>query len=203
MSEEVVPAAGMGLMAQLEAAGAITKTSLVLPPDTSFAQFEALFLMTLEARDSMCWWLGDLINFGEKVYGETYAQAVEITGLTVHTLQQYASVCGRIPRSRRRPPRRLSFSTHAAVAYESPGEQERWLKLAEKNGWKRSQLREALSEAKGIAAPDVEILPPAGAFPRENAELGELPDWPEHICQCPACGRYHRTDIDVKGEELA
>jgi hypothetical protein len=79
------------------------------------------------------------------VYGETYAQAVHATGLAEQTLTNYASVCNRIPRSRRRPPHVLKFSVHAEVAYLPPADQEKWLKEAVANKWKRRDLREALA----------------------------------------------------------
>jgi hypothetical protein len=191
------------LLADLERLGAITRTYLLLPEDITFDRYEALYSMVGEWRDSTCWLIGDLINQGEKVFGHTYAQASEATGLHPQTLMNYASVCSHIPRSRRRPPSVLKFGVHAEVAYLPPKEQEHWLTEAERNGWGRSRLREALQpvrEMKGTAktiststeapepsetpTPGSELLPPAG-------------DETTHICQCPSCGRYHRIDKDV------
>jgi hypothetical protein len=190
---DLVKTSGLSLLVELERTGAITRTSLTLPPDVTYDQYEALFTMLGDIRDSACWLIGDLINYGEKVYGHTYAQAVHLTGLNEHTLANYAWVCSNIPRSRRREPSKLRFSVHSEVAFLPPSEQEHWLKLAEKNGWKRARMREALAPLRdGPTAPMKEIeassgdenLPPAGPL--------------VHICQCPACGRYHRSDEDVK-----
>ena len=85
------------------------------------------------------WLIGDLLNHIERVYGETYAQAAEITGLSKGALMNYTSVCAHIPRSRRRP--KVAFSTHMEVAYLEPAEQDRWLKEAEKHKWTKEELR--------------------------------------------------------------
>jgi hypothetical protein len=189
----------MSLLAELEQAGALTKTSLTLPPGVSYERYEALFSMLMHTRDSMCWLLGDLINYGEAAYGETYAQAVEVTGLAVQTLTNYAAVCRRIPRSRRRPPSRLSFSVHAEVAFMEPKEQERWLKEAEKNSWPRWRLREELAPSRAESKPSTKRSEGAAAPALTNGKGNEiLPPAVEVVCECPACGRRHRTDVDVE-----
>lgn len=172
----------MALVAELERSGALTMTSLRLPEGVSYEQYEALFGMWGKLHEMTCWVLGDLINYGDKVYGETYAQAAEATGLSEHTLSNYASVCSRIPRSRRR--HELKFSVHAEVAYMPPAEQTKWLKTASENKWKRAELREALAPIRAPQVPEepgevsgngsLEILPPAGEA---------------HVCRCGVCGR--------------
>jgi hypothetical protein len=104
------------------------------------------------------WWIGDWLNFGEEVYGEDAAQAVEstrserfdeaerVTGLAPQTLINISSVCRRISKSRRRP--ELHFSTHEVVASLEPNEQKEWLARAVKEEWTRADLRAALHEAQ-------------------------------------------------------
>jgi len=185
MSEEVVTApGGLALLAELERNGWLTLTSVDLPPDAvTYDQYDALLHWAGQLHESSCWIIGDLINYGEKVYGQTYAQAVEATGLAEQTLTNYASVCGRIPRSRRRLG--LKFGVHAEVAYMAPKERDGWLKAAATNGWGRSRLREELAplraevrakESPAATLKDVEVLPP-------NVELES------HVCQCTTCGR--------------
>ena len=161
------PSAGIQLLAQLEANGAITPVALKLPPDTTFEQCEALAGMLGQLHRTSAWLIGDLMLHTEKVYGETYAQVAEATGLSPGTLQNYTSVCSHIPRSRRRAA--VPFSTHAEVAYLEPNEQERWLKEAQNNKWTKQELREARSKEDGSVTP-------AG-------ESGE--------CVCPNCGNHH------------
>lgn len=167
MSELVQqPSHGLQLLAQLEQAGAITSTALVLPPDTTYDECEALAAMFGQLHRTSSWLIGDLLNHIERVYGETYAQAAEATGLSKGALMNYTSVCAHIPRSRRRP--KVPFSTHMEVAYLEPAEQDRWLKEADKQGWTKEQLRAARK------AESQELLPPE-----------------EHECHCPRCGNVH------------
>lgn len=113
-SSLVLPSVGLQLLSELEKAGAITETSLRLPPDIPWDRYEALVTMFGQLHRTSAWLLGDALNYGEKVYGETYAQAATWTGLAEQTLANYASTCGRVPRSRRRST--LSFSVHSEVA---------------------------------------------------------------------------------------
>src|SRR5262245_2751762 len=87
------PSKGIQLLAQLEAAGAITNTSLTLPPDTPYEECEALAAMMGQLHRTSAWIIGDLLNHIERVYGETYAQAAEATGLSKGALMNYTSVC--------------------------------------------------------------------------------------------------------------
>src|SRR5262249_1051461 len=93
------------------------------------------------------WALADWLNYGEKRYGETYAQAVDATGLQSDYLAIIKSVGAAVDASRRRES--LSFTHHRLVASLEPQEQERFLAEAEKNGWSNEQLREAVRDFKG------------------------------------------------------
>lgn len=163
----VSPSLGIQLLADLEATGAITSTSLTLPPDISYDKCEALASMFGQLHRTSAWLIGDLLNHIERVYGETYAQAAEATGLSKGALMNYTSVCGRIPRSRRRP--KVPFSTHMEVAYLEPIEQEKWLKQAEANSWTKEELRAARTSQNTPAPALVE-------------------------CTCPTCGHKHVHD---------
>jgi len=163
---EIVPAPSQGiqLLAELERAGAITNTALILPPDTPYDQCEALAMMFGQLHRTSAWLIGDLLNHIERVYGETYAQAAEATGLSKGALMNYTSVCAHIPRSRRRA--NVPFSTHMEVAYLEPQEQERWLKQASEKGWTKEELRIARKAEDNSAPATVE-------------------------CVCAACGHVH------------
>lgn len=132
---------GLELLAELEKAGAITPTSLDLDPETPFPRWEALGALLGHVHRSACFLIGDWLNFGERVYGETYAQASDI-GLSESTLQNYASVARKVPPLRRRAT--LPYSSHALVAALEPAEQDRWLAQAEAEGWSRRELKAAM-----------------------------------------------------------
>lgn len=161
-----LPSKGIQLLAELEKAGAITPTALVLPPDTSYSQCEALAAMLGQLHRTSQWLIGDLLNHIERVYGETYSQAAHVTGLSKGALMNYTSVCSRIPRSRRR--HKVPFSTHMEVAYLEPAEQDRWLKEAEQNDWTKIELREARRKEAGEDLPALEVQ-----------------------CVCSTCGNVH------------
>jgi hypothetical protein len=129
----------------------------------------ALAAMFGQLHRTSAWLIGDLLNYGEKVYGETYAQAETVTGLSRGTLMNYSSVCAHIPRSRRRE--NVPFSTHAEVAYLEPEEQEKWLEQAAVHGWTKSELRDARTPKLTTVVMD---------------------------CVCPNCGNTHSTDGEAK-----
>lgn len=172
MSEDLVPQnVGMQLLAKLEASGAITETSLTLPPDTPYDQCEALAGMLGRIHGMGPWLLGDLLNHTEKVYGEKYAQAEAATGLAPQTLTNYCSTCSRVPRSRRRSPSRVAFSIHSEVAWLAPKEQEDWLRRVSREGMTREQVREELAPLR--AAKKLERQREKGLV---DVEVSAVPD---------------------------
>jgi hypothetical protein len=116
--------------------------------------------------------LGDWLLFGEAIFGEESAQAVEstaserydvaqrVTGLQIETLRNYVRICQLVPLPIRRV--ELDFSIHEAVAALDREDQIYWLAQAVENGWDRASLRQAIKDAKNPPADDdVDVLPPA------------------------------------------
>jgi hypothetical protein len=158
------------ILANLEAAGVIDEVSLTLtdpdlPFDTWLAILRALGVVDRASR----WHIGDALNFGEALYGEISAQAVEatpserydemqrITGMDRQTLMNIASICRRVAKSRRR--RELGFWIHAEVAKLEPDEQVRWLEETVSKGWHRAELKQAI---KNDGAPELDPVADAG-----------------------------------------
>jgi hypothetical protein len=162
---------GLQLLAELEQLGAIdvSKMGLTLPPDLSYEQCEAVVTMFGYLHRLSAFAIGDALNHIERVYGETYAQAEKYTGLNANTLMTYASVCAKVPRSRRNPA--LPFSTHQEVAPLEPDEQKRWLREAADNQWTKMELRQAIA--------------------------GNPPPAAEVECICPNCGNHHAVEIET------
>lgn len=142
---DLSPFAGIAAAAQ---AGVLFDESSVqiTDPDMPYEVYEELLVSAGRVKRSMSWWIGDLINFGEGMYPDRYSQAMEATGLRYETISNYAWVCRRVARSRRRD--RLAFGIHAEVAPLPPREQTHWLSEAAKNGWTTSELREAIRWAR-------------------------------------------------------
>ena len=147
----------------LAAAGAtITEKSLRLSRSTTWEQYEGVASFIAGIGRAYPWWVGDLLNDGEKLFGEEFAQIEALLPHSPRTCANYKSIAKWIPENRRR--NGLSFSVHEAVAYLEPKERERLLDKAEANGWKRDEMRDA----------------------RKAITTGEEPMSPT-VCQC--CGK--------------
>lgn len=85
------------------------------------------------------------MRFGERKYGESYAQAASLFGLQIHTLQNAVFVANRFEPSRRREG--LSWSHHSEVAGKSDSEQDRYLNQAAVKGWGRLELRRQILQS--------------------------------------------------------
>jgi ParB-like protein len=104
---------------------------------------------------SVVWWIGDFLAFGKFRYGEKYATALEMFGLTFNTAHDYANVSGSVRVGVRTPD--LSWSHHRAVAKVPSEEQQHWLSKALENGWSVRELVDAMNAFYGDAKPPEEI----------------------------------------------
>lgn len=169
---EIVPAEGtppaegsiLELARELESAGALSPIHLDLSerPDLPVETLESLAAFFGQVNHSSRWWIADLLHHVEMRHGELVAHIAGFTGLAEQTVENIMSVGNRVPQSRRRIG--LSFSIHAEVAALTPNEQRRWLKVAEKEGLTKAQLRERIKPKE---------LPPV-----EERE----------VVKCPVCG---------------
>ena len=140
----------------LEAAGAsVTPTSLTFSdPDLPWESFENLgrFLGVLKSASSF--WVGDMLNAGETLYGERYAQVEQVLGISHQTLLNLQSICRRVPKSMRRA--EVTFSVHAEVAALEPNAQRHWLAEAARRGLSKAELR---SEIQAVSVNGSEVRP--------------------------------------------
>ena len=84
------------------------------------------------------WWIGDMLNAGDRHFGEAFSQACEgyISG---DQLQRYESIARRVPAENRNP--NLSWSVHSMVARLGDKGQRKLLKDAQRNGWNSEDVR--------------------------------------------------------------
>jgi hypothetical protein len=138
-------------------------TTLGLPLREGLTYHEWLDIGTRLTRNArtLPWMIGDWARYGEWRYGERYDQAIQITGLDIGTLKNYASVAGRFQTSRRND--LLTLSHHALVQKMTDDEQDLWLGRAAENGWTVAELRNQLKALKDepnakVAAAVVHLL---------------------------------------------
>lgn len=137
----------LSLLADLEAAGAISTTGLLLSkPDLPFDQFEALCVLLGKMHEAVRFAIGDAIILGENLYHEDAYQAIEAMNLSEDARREYVRVAAQVPRSIRRQD--LSWSHHRAVAALNPPEQKRWLRAASDHRMSHHELREKLRDGE-------------------------------------------------------
>jgi len=89
------------------------------------------------------WWIGDMINRGEELFGEEFGEVCGDT-LSTEMVSRYASVARRVPPQNRRAS--LSWSAHASVARLPHAQQRRLLLEAERQGWNSEDLRKKVQQ---------------------------------------------------------
>jgi len=123
---------------QLNTQPVFTPTELILPEDTSFEDWTTIGKRLQWINRGIHWWIGDWIRFGERKWGEKYAQALEETPFAYQTLANDVWVASAIESSARRE--KLTFNHHSVVAALPPDERDKWLDRAECEGWSSRQL---------------------------------------------------------------
>lgn len=145
MSQQVAQrsplAAGIGLLAELERAGAMSRLGLDFTKfSASYDECEALAALCGEVRDVTAWVIGDILLYSEDRFGHTYPQIAEATGYAAQTLMNQVRVAKAIPLDER--VEGLKHGHHEAVAAMKPGKRAQWLNKALKHGWTVADLRE-------------------------------------------------------------
>ncbi len=107
------------------------------------AEWQGPLQFALWCQRASPWWIGDMINAGEDLYGEEFGEVCGDT-LSTEMVSRYASVARRVPAQNRRPA--LSWSAHAAVARLPHPQQRRLLAEAERQGWNSDELRKKVQE---------------------------------------------------------
>ena len=133
----------------------LTKTGVVIGStkksnEITFEEWSAVTEWVQKVNTSVAFWLGDLLEYGERRFGEKYTAAIEVTGLAEQTLTNAAYVARHVPIQRRRE--NVPFSHHAEVASLPPEKQEEWLERCESKGLTREQLRQGLQAERAVTA---------------------------------------------------
>jgi hypothetical protein len=124
----------------------MTENSLTFSQELTFAEWESVGSELFRVEAAWQWWVGDWLNYGEKKYGQTYEQALALTGKSLKTLQDVKWVAATFKSSDRSE---LSW-THHRVAVSMPTDvRKEVLNEAEQNKLSVKWVREKAAEITG------------------------------------------------------
>lgn len=148
----------------------LTEVSLEFEGELTYEEWSETGRGLQRIGRSWQWWVGDWLNRGEQVFGEEYAQEIDLAEWSDATIRGAQWVADRVPPSRRRSA--LSWSHHDAIAALEPAVQDRLLDSAVANGWSVARLREAVKAyKKELATPSKpegdDLMPPEFGSPED------------------------------------
>ena len=133
-----------GSVAQISDYITVSETGAEVSPDTPFEVWREATESWISVSESVEIVVGDLLQFGEARYGDDFAQVI---GRSERTLQNWKSICSRVPRQNRKEG--LGISHLSAVKSLPPQSQQEWLEKAapESEGERPRMTVRELSEA--------------------------------------------------------
>jgi len=129
-----------------------TPTAYQVDSQISYDEWSSKVNLSIAMSDSIAWWIGDLINYGEVHWPEIYTQAIP-DNYQPATLIDYARVSRRIPPEDRQES--VCWSVHREVAALPPGDRDELLDQALEDGLGVRAMRDLARERRA------EFLPPA------------------------------------------
>jgi hypothetical protein len=159
------------------------RTGINFPDGLPYEKWEVLITELMALEGAHRWWLGDAINYGEHTYGDKYAQAIDLTGISYEVLKNYCYVARNVQMSLRSD--NLSWTHHYAVAHLDPAMQKRLLQLAEDNLWTTREMQQQVRER---TSPQIDT-PRAS---QRAVEATEAPDWDKYTAT-PQNAAYEAT----------
>jgi len=147
------------VQAQAEAYYTETETGVAFEDTTPYDVWQRYLTRAFSEYDGLRWRVGDALVFGERKYGEMYAQALDDSTLSYSSLTSARYVAARVESCRRR--QNLPWSWHADVAALSPAEQVRVLALASEmrgsKAWDRDDLRAYVRTLRQLPDPPARL----------------------------------------------
>lgn len=123
-----------------------SSVALDMPEGMTFEEWQALGGTLQQMERSVMWWIGDWLRFGERKYGETYAQAVEETDYAEGTLRDAKWVAERYEVSARAD--NLSWRHHREAAALPPAERAEVLARAAREGLSTREVKALARQEK-------------------------------------------------------
>lgn len=176
--------------------GVVTPQGLLLDRNAPYKSWAPVGIQLRKLGDWAQFAIGDWLNHGETVYGETYAQAADETGYAPESLQKLKSIANAVPISIRRLDK-LFYGHHVLVAPTKykPEEKVMWLERAIENKWGVRKMHEMMMGPK--AASEVE----------EETDIGGGCETcgasPAPMKVCGACGAVASAASETIGARAA
>jgi hypothetical protein len=136
---------------QLAFPGTVSRTGMELEPGLSKQEWmdTGRRLALLERANR--WWIGDYLKYGEREYGETYTEALELFELPYDTLVHYKMVASAFELWTRI--HNLEWSHHRVLVPLDLDARQHWLRLAEENRWSVRELKARIKGEKAKPLP--------------------------------------------------
>lgn len=126
-----------------------TPVGLHLPTGLPYEIWEHMMGTLDDIERGIQWCVGDALNYGERAYGEMYAQAMNITGYAYPTLSTMKWVSSVFPMESRHPALRFGHHQEVAVLYAThPAIAEEILCAAERDHLSCRQVRADVRDAR-------------------------------------------------------
>lgn len=122
------------------------QTTLDLPEALEFQQWKDIGRKLLQCRESLQFWIGDWVNYGERTFGEKYSEAYKLLcqdgGYDESYVRKMASIAKLVPIVNRFTT--LSFGHHAVVSSLGEKDQHKFLSIAEEERLSVRELNERI-----------------------------------------------------------
>lgn len=123
-----------------------TPTGLEVIGSPTFSDCERKYTQLSELKTLTPIWLGDMLNYMEKVYGDRYAQVFDPMGRSYQTKANAKSVMGKVLPEVRQPG--LTFTHYQTVSSLKPSEQRRLLKKAKNESLNTTEFNHIVRQEK-------------------------------------------------------
>lgn len=178
----------------LSVPGEVTPTALTIPDHLDFDDWMAVGAGLKNVEQSIMFWIGDWLVYGESHYGEKWSQVTDASQYSPKTISNAMWVAKRVPKERRRED--VSYAHHVEVAALEPEDQSKWLKRAKDEELPRDRLRALIREARG---PQKIVAPADPSMPKEPPHRDQkLRDDANHE-ECIRCHAPHAVSAHYCG----
>lgn len=128
--------------------GVLSATGYQLPDGLAFDEWENIGGALRQMESGVMWWIGDWLRYGERRYGEMYAQALDATDYSYTTLahakwvSEQFEFCSRL--------QNVSWAVHQEAARLPDNERAEFLAAARAEQWTRSEARTEVNRRKNV-----------------------------------------------------